>query len=226
MPLHPDGAIFPGAGVLAADIMDGLSHTIFTIETIDEAASRWTVGKEVLWSACRRRVRPRATRRNLPTITLPRPVMTTTWGENSGVTKAGLRTFLSYDFSPTGADAGKYEDPGFAQTPPAYGPSSMHPAVVTIGMGDGSVEALSKQVDAASLFFLITKNNSDPFYIPSYSVADPEAVRKMNPMPHCPFRAGCLPLRFWLPYSKPLPPWPAIRACRGRRPMPWAGGCR
>ena len=30
----------------AADILDGLSHTIFTMETIDEAASRWMVGKE------------------------------------------------------------------------------------------------------------------------------------------------------------------------------------
>ena len=45
-PLHPDGAIFPGNGIRAADVLDGLSHTIFTIETIDEAASRWTVGKE------------------------------------------------------------------------------------------------------------------------------------------------------------------------------------
>ena len=68
------------------------------------------------------------------------PGFDSTWGGNSGVTKAGLRTFLSYDFSPTGADAGKYEDPGFAQTPPAYGPSSMHPDVVVCGMGDGSVQ--------------------------------------------------------------------------------------
>jgi hypothetical protein len=33
-------------------------------------------------------------------------------------------------------------------------------------MGDSSVQTLSKQVDAANLFFLITKNNSDPFYLP------------------------------------------------------------
>jgi len=82
------------------------------------------------------------------------------------VTRAGLRTFLSYDFSPGGADAGKYEDPGFAKTPPAYGPSSAHPAIVVCGMGDGSVQALSNRVDAANLFFLITKSGSDPFYMP------------------------------------------------------------
>ena len=48
---------------------------------------------------------------------------------------------------------------------PAYGPSSGHPAVVVVGMGDGSTQALSKRIDAANLFFLITKNNSDPFYL-------------------------------------------------------------
>ena len=52
------------------------------------------------------------------------------------------------------------------RTAPDYGPSSAHPAVVVAGMGDGSVQALSKRTDAANLFFLITKNNSDPFYIP------------------------------------------------------------
>ena len=50
--------------------------------------------------------------------------------------------------------------------PSAYGPSSAHPAVVVVGMGDGSTQSLSKRTDAANLFFLITKNNSDPFYIP------------------------------------------------------------
>ena len=33
------------------------------------------------------------------------------------------------------------------------------------GMGDGSIQAISKQIDAANLFFLITKNGSDPFFI-------------------------------------------------------------
>ena len=47
---------------------------------------------------------------------------------------AGLRTFLSYDFRPKGVDAGKYEDPGWAKTPPAYGPSSAHPEVVIVAM--------------------------------------------------------------------------------------------
>jgi competence protein ComGC len=160
--LHPDGAIFPGVGARAADILDGQSHTMFTIETIDQVASRWTVGKE-------------ATLVGLPQASSPTnewPVtkfgffapagFDNTWGPNSAVSKAGLRTFLSYDFSPSGRDAGLYEDAGFSQTSPAYGPSSMHPGVIVEGLGDGSALAVSKQVDAANLFFLITKSNNDP----------------------------------------------------------------
>ena len=169
LPIHPDGAIFPAIGNLpVAAYPDGLSHTIFIIETIDEAASRWTVGKEATLVGM-----PQA---SSPTGTTPQPGFNYfvqpggdyfTWGPNSAVAKAGLRTFLSYDFGPNGADAGKYEDAGFGKTPPAYGPSSMHPGVVICCMGDGSTQAMSKQIDAANLFFLITKSNSDPFCDPA-----------------------------------------------------------
>ena len=35
--IHPDGAIFPGSGTRCADILDGLSHTVIVIETIDDS---------------------------------------------------------------------------------------------------------------------------------------------------------------------------------------------
>jgi hypothetical protein len=38
--------------------------------------------------------------------------------------------------------------------------------VVVAGMGDQSTQALSKRIDSGNLFFLITKNNNDPFYMP------------------------------------------------------------
>ena len=168
LPLHPDGAIFPSSkNIPCSAIPDGLSLTIILIETMDEAASRWMVGKE-------------ATLVGMPQTSSPMGITPqpgfnyfvqpgydpNTWGPNSAVAKAGLRTFLSYDFGPNGADAGKYEDAGFGKTPPAYGPSSMHPGVVICCMGDGSTQAMSKQIDAANLFFLITKSNSDPFCDP------------------------------------------------------------
>ncbi len=164
--LHPDGAMFPGAGLRAADVRDGLSHTIFIIETIDESASRWTVGKEATLVGLPQKSSPTGTTAQAAYNFFAPPGYDGTFGEDSGVAKAGLRTFVSYDFSPKGADAGTYEDPGFSQTPPAYGPSSMHPAVVIVGFGDASTQSISKQIDAANFFFLITKNNSDPFYMP------------------------------------------------------------
>jgi type II secretory pathway pseudopilin PulG len=166
LPLHPDGAMFPGVGTRAADVLKGLSHTIFTIETIDEAASRWIVGREATLVGLPQKSSPVGSTPQSPYNYFAPPGFDNTYGPNSAVAKAGLRTFLSYDFSPTGADAGKYEDPGFAKTPPTYGPSSMHPEVVICGMGDGSTQAISKQTDVAALFFLITKSNNDPFCVP------------------------------------------------------------
>jgi prepilin-type N-terminal cleavage/methylation domain-containing protein len=132
--MHADGAIYPSENNLPmAALADGTSHTICTMETMDEAASRWLVGKE-------------ATLVGLP--------------------QKSSATGDKPDFSPTGADAGKYEDAGFSKVAPAYGPSSAHPAVAICGMCDGSVMALSKRVDAANLSFLITKNGNDPFNIP------------------------------------------------------------
>jgi type II secretory pathway pseudopilin PulG len=165
LPRHPDGAIFPAAtNIPEAAMLDGLSHTIFIIETIDEAASRWTVGKEATLVGLPQSSSPTGTTRQGPYPFFVQPGIDNTYGPDSAVAKAGLRTFLSYDFSPTGADVGKYEDAGFGPTPPAYGPSSMHPGVVICGMSDGSVQAISKQIDAANLLFLITKNNNDPFW--------------------------------------------------------------
>jgi len=164
VPLHPDGAIFPGTGIRGADVLDGLSHTIFTIETIDEVASRWTVGKEATLVGLPQSSSPTGLTPQPRVGFFAPPGYDNNFAPDSAVAKVGLGTFLSYDFSPGGADAGKYEDPGFGKVPPAYGPSSGHPAVVICGMGDGSVQAISKRIDA-TLFFLITKNGGDPFLL-------------------------------------------------------------
>jgi hypothetical protein len=159
--LHPDSAMFPNDSNLPlASIADGTSFTILTMETIDDRSSCWIVGTECTLVGI-----PQASGAVVKTGKYPfyaPPEFDNTFGDGSAVSRAGKRTFLMYDFSPTGADAGKYEDPGWAKSPPAYGPSSMHPGVAIVGMCDGSVMALPKRCDAANLFFLITKNNSDP----------------------------------------------------------------
>ena len=163
---HPDGAIFPGTGTLSSDFVDGMSHTIVMIETMDEVASRWSVGKEVTLVGLPQKSSPTGATPQDDFSYFAPPGYGRNWGDSSCASAAGVRTFLTYDFSPKGADAGQYEDAGFAQTPPAYGPSSAHPAVVICCLGDGSGQALSKRVDAANFFFLITKSGKDPFYFP------------------------------------------------------------
>ena len=45
--LHPDGTIFPaGTNLPLSSIVDGMSHTILIMETMDGANSRWIVGNE------------------------------------------------------------------------------------------------------------------------------------------------------------------------------------
>jgi hypothetical protein len=165
--IHPDGALYPSDKNLPlADLKDGTSHTILLMETMDDTNSRWMVGAECTLAGLPQASSPTGDEPSPPYPFFAPPGFDNKFGEDSGVSRAGLRTFLSYDFSPNGVDAGKYEDPGWAKAPPACGPSSGHPAVVIVTMGDGSVMALSKQVDAANLFFLITKDNNDPFNIP------------------------------------------------------------
>jgi hypothetical protein len=164
--LHPDGAIFPSAGDLQMkSIADGLSHTLFLMETIDDRASRWMVGAECTLVGLPQASSPIGAKPAAAYPFFAPRGFDGSWGDGSKVTLDGLRTFLMYDFSPSGEDIGKYEDPGWSK-PPAFGPSSAHPAVTIAVFGDGSVMALYKRCDAANLFFLITKGNNDPFNIP------------------------------------------------------------
>ncbi len=205
--VFPDGAIFPSNnGTRAGDILDGLSHTIFLIETADDTNSRWVYGTECTLTGLPMTGCPIAPTSEPTGTTVPVNIagggkanfyvqtnFDNTWGDGSGVTTTGLMTWLMFDFSPQGTYSGTstagfystYGDPGGGwqltdtKTPtaqngnqtssgngPAWGPSSAHPAICVVGFGDGSVTALSKRTDAANFFFLITKNNNDPFYLP------------------------------------------------------------
>jgi prepilin-type N-terminal cleavage/methylation domain-containing protein len=175
--IHPDGALYPSTtNIPMAALADGTSHTILVMETIDDNTNPATIGTS-LWldgKQCTMDGLPNASIQPVvnaaPYPFYHQPPFDNTFGDGSAValsTSPQYRTFLQMDFSPSGADSSptKYEIPTWAPKS-QYGPSSAHPAVAIVAMGDGSVMAMNKRCDAANMFFLITKNGNDPFNIP------------------------------------------------------------
>jgi len=172
---HPDGAIYPSASNLPiATLADGTSHTIIIMETIDDTNSRWAIGAECTLTGLPIASGPASTKPTGYNYYAP-----TGWngifGDSGGCSTAGDQTFLMMDFSPAGANTAQFAtigDPAWQSStdsvggPANYGPSSAHPAVAIVGMGDGSVQSLSKRTDAGNMCFLITRNGGEPFNIP------------------------------------------------------------
>jgi hypothetical protein len=195
--IHPDGAMFPGKGTRISDLVDGTSHTILCVETIDDTQSVWTMGADATLVG----IPDTITSSGVPgAVTFARAQMSGgtdsyyapagfagSFDQNGNATNttekySSYRTFLQFNFSPTGADKGTYPQfttgNGFSgvtgqdgtkiaetmanSNTPAYGPSSGHPSVVNHLMGDASVHSLSKQIDVAAYMFIITRNGGDP----------------------------------------------------------------
>ena len=140
-------------------VLDGLSHTIMTMETIDEAASRWTVGKEVTLVGLPQKSSPTGATPQAPYNYFAPPGYDDAWGEDSGVAKAGLRTFLSYDFSPTGRRRRQVRGPRLlARLRRPMAPHRCIRQSSSAAWATAPSRRSPKQIDAANLFFLITKN--------------------------------------------------------------------
>ena len=154
---------------------DGTSHTILLCETIDDSSRNLTVGTS-LWISgqqCMVDGLPQASMTLTTGGTYPfyrQSQFDNTFGDGSGVALASppVRTFLQMDFSPAGVVPLRPTSMNIRRLLPLpqYGPSSAHPAVAIVAMGDGSVMAMNKRCDAANMLFLITKNGNDPFNIP------------------------------------------------------------
>lgn len=167
---HPDGALCPALdpdsnkGLQFRDIRDGLSHTLCLGESIEDTSARWAYATETLMVGLPNKVVRSSKLCENGNYMAPEG-FDERYGEDSGVTRAGHRTFLGMDFSPAGADAAaglRYEDLDFGQQNRAtYGPSSGHPEIANHLLCDGSVKTLHKNVDAAAYMFLITRNGND-----------------------------------------------------------------
>ena len=204
--MHPDGVMFPGNGVRIGDIVDGTSHTIMCVETIDDTQSVWTFGTDATLVGLPYQGDPGSTKPTgaIQSFTIQSAQgsivgcyapagFTGTFdkeGNASGTPGPGysqFRTYLSFDFRPTGADKGTYprfntnnrtvsglpggsgakyimgaNGDGPQSNQPAYGPSSGHSYIVNHLFADGSVHSLSRQINVSAYMFLITKNGGDP----------------------------------------------------------------
>jgi hypothetical protein len=128
------------------------------VETIDNSNSVWIAGSD-------------ATLVGMPQVAMLSPAddkypfwipagFNMKFYEDAPPAIQALRTYLAYDFSPGGKDAGTY--PSSVGRTPKYGPSSGHPKTVNHLFGDGAVRSVRKDVDFAMYFIGITRNNGDP----------------------------------------------------------------
>jgi prepilin-type N-terminal cleavage/methylation domain-containing protein len=175
-----DGALYPtNSGIRISDLADGTSHTILCGETMDYTASSWIAGSD-----CNMVVIPTTTQGGQTGGTVTPVKWNSSFfalpGFNGNFYDAGgtsaIVTFFALEFGITGKTPGAYElDPlvtpcqaGTRTSQPSlsrtyeYGPSSGHPSVINCLFGDGGVRGVRKDVDAAALFFSVTRNNSDP----------------------------------------------------------------
>ncbi len=147
--IHPDGALYPGTGAKISSLADGTANTVMVCETIERKNAIWCLG--------------------------------------STATLVGLPPSVSYakdeslgdSWAPAGFN-GKYDGEGETSRLPTYlrwdydkhgpyiskqyrqGPGSEHPGVVNHLFADASVHSISKDIDAALYFFIITRANADP----------------------------------------------------------------
>lgn len=156
--IHPDGAIFYGSRMkLAAFSKDGTAHTILACETIDDQYGTWTEGREVILVGLPSTT-PGPTAFAQYQLTYWAPVgYDAKFGDEAPPAIQALKTYMAYDFALQ--DPGQYVG---LETTNLYGPSSGHPGVVNHLFADGTVHSLSKDEDATSYMFLITRNGGDP----------------------------------------------------------------
>jgi type II secretory pathway pseudopilin PulG len=176
-PDHPDGGCYPGSRHGTNGMQkDGTAHTIVVVESLEQNFSRWTIGTEACVVAL-----PSQTPAAI-TIADSDAVAGTAYAHPTGytpglfwskttLTSAENWTYMNWDY-----EAGPYsnEDPLYTLGPsatapasgvttPTHGISSPHSGVTNHLFGDGSVQSIDNTMDAASYFFLTTRNNGDPF---------------------------------------------------------------
>jgi hypothetical protein len=173
---HPDGACYPGSKLSFAAFKDGLSHTIYAVETIEESWARWPFGSEAAvvglptwWSNAWSN-----DNRYLDCVVFDNSFDLRFWhpwgyngrtGDESSV-DPDFRTFLNHDYTLSwyiADDVDLYNRDAYgARFSQKYGPSSNHMGAVNHLFADASSHSISSNIDVTVYMFLITREGSDP----------------------------------------------------------------
>jgi prepilin-type N-terminal cleavage/methylation domain-containing protein len=135
---HPDGAMFPNVKNNISALTDGTSYTVMVAEAIDPTADWWSGFSATV-------------------VGLPDSVSySNTHGHGAFYAPEGFNG--QYDENSGTADLPTY----LSQSDMMVGPGSYHPNVVNHLWADGSVNSVSRDIDAALYFFIITRAGGDP----------------------------------------------------------------
>ena len=168
-PYHPDGSCFPGAELTAWSIRNGLSYTLFAVESIEPRYARWTVGSDAAVVGLPRCV-------EFEDVFVPNNAfdLRRAYGIPKGYRQAikkspeaddtywSYHTYLDWDYSQCPYDAAD------GTSGERYGPGGNHPDVVNHVLLDGSVRALGRKTDINLYMYLI--NGRANWYNPTAEI--------------------------------------------------------
>ncbi len=166
---HPDAGIYPGSRLSPKDFArDGTAHTILLVETTEQYRARWAVGRE-------------ANLVGLPASEVgltfdkefgyyhPAGYLPHRWRTESTLPAKVARTYLDWDYAEHSYNDGGVSDGGHGPSvwldisAPFFGPGSHHRSGVNHAFADASANVISRSIDAAAYFFMMTRKNADPF---------------------------------------------------------------
>jgi len=163
--VHPDGAIHPDTNYPVDSFADGTSNTILLAECAEQANSRWIFGNEMEMIGLPETVKLVRDKEERFIYDFPEgfdPTDPKFYDESEvdpGENGSG-QPFIAWKY--TGDDPEPLYQGKQSNNPNAWlGPSSVHNGVANHLFGDTSVYSISKEIDAAAYYFMITRNNDD-----------------------------------------------------------------
>jgi type II secretory pathway pseudopilin PulG len=146
-PGNPDGNCFPGTNLSDGVMRNGLSNTLWLVESLEQRHARWTVGADAAVVALPRDVEFEEYQSGI--YGLKGYGKALKGSPEADSTYWAYHTYIDWDYSQSPYDAAD------GSQGERYGPSSNHPGVAHHLFMDGSSRSLRRDIDLALYMFLI-----------------------------------------------------------------------